>query len=298
MIDPTLPLVKKTLTLTLIVVGAFGNLALPGQATPVEVKTLSTTAGDLGGTLKPPQPFSFKLAQSQPTPKDRGAPLPGNQVGGGSRGSCLASTKRLTALIPVLQSTPNQSRHPALERIAPGSIVGLSTASHPTFWVYLPYSLPPEGKIEFVLKDDQDKIIYETNLSKSGAAPGVVGFQLPETVPALKENGRYKWFVSVYCNTDDGLDDPAGAIYVSGWVERVALDPSLKRQLAQATPDQKSRLYAQADIWYEAVTELAELRRQNPNDATLKAQWDELLQSIGLEGIAAEPIRSMLTAQK
>jgi hypothetical protein len=176
--------------------------------------------------------------------------------------------------------------------------VGLSTASHPTFWVYLPYSLPPEGKIEFVLKDDQDNIIYETNLSESGVAPGVVGFQLPEAVSGLKENSRYKWFVSVYCNTDDSLDDPAGAIYVSGWVERVALDASLKRELEQATPRQKSRLYANSDIWYEAVTELAKLRRQNPNDAALKSQWDELLQSIGLEGIAAEPITSMLTAKK
>jgi hypothetical protein len=98
-------------------------------------------------------------------------------------------------------------------------------------------------------------------------------------------------------STSSEQEEPT-KIFVSGWVERVPLDPSLQRELDKATPQQQALLYAKGGIWHEAVTRLAELRRQKPNDVTLKEEWDKLLRSINLEAIAPEPITSMLTPKK
>ena len=49
-------------------------------------------------------------------------------------------------------------------------------------------------------------------------------------------------------------------------------------------------LYAQAGIWYEALATLAELRRSKPNDSVLISAWESLLQSVGLDTVAKEPI--------
>ncbi|HEY9613186.1 DUF928 domain-containing protein, partial [Allocoleopsis sp.] len=85
---------------------------------------------------------------------------------------------------------------------------------------------------------------------------------------------------------------------VEGWVQRVALNPSLNRDLEQTKLQQKFLRYSEVGVWYEAVTALAELRRQNPQDASLKQEWDKLMQLIDLNAIAPEPITSMLTPKQ
>jgi len=49
-------------------------------------------------------------------------------------------------------------------------------------------------------------------------------------------------------------------------------------------------IYAKAGIWYDALSNLAELRRRNPNDPTVIRDWQELLKSVGMEKIAQEPL--------
>jgi hypothetical protein len=169
-----------------------------------------------------------------------------------------------------------------------GVVLGLTAAERPNFWFYVPYPLTPERSVKFMLQDETGKDIYQATLSGSATTPGVMDFVLPPTVPALEVGKWYHWFFTVYCNEEE-------PVLVDGWVSRVTLNPSLETQLAQAKPREKIALYRQAGIWYEALTILAQLRRQNPNDASLKAEWTSLLQSIGLEPIAQEPITAILT---
>ncbi|MEW5857514.1 MAG: DUF928 domain-containing protein, partial [Cyanobacteriota bacterium] len=225
-------------------------------------------------------------------PKDRGAP--GQREGGASRssGHCPSAKNRLTALVPIIQPSIAKNQHSALANLLPGSVLGLTVAEHPTFWFFLPYPFTSKRPVEFVLLDDAGKEVYKTLLSESATTPGVVGFQLPATVPPLEVNKRYNWYLTVYCNAQQL---PEEAVYVSGWVERVALNPSLKQKLEQATPQELVALYQEAGIWHEAITALAQRRRQNPQDATLKQEWEKLMQSIQLEVLASQPITSMLS---
>lgn len=298
MIDNTLVQLQKTLAIALTVVGVCGSLPLSSQATPVQVQSaLSIDPTTTPGQATQPSVLQLQVAQigkqqvsrrvdytfNNPTRlKDRGAPAPGKRIGVGSRGGCPRASQFLTALVPVIPNTPTDS------------ILGLTFTNRPTFWFYLPYSFSSTRPIVFALKDDQENIIYQTELSGSGTRPGVVGFKLPDNVQSLEVNKRYKWHFTIYCDRDELSDFRS----VEGWVERVALDRSFQQELAVATPQQKLGLYAREGIWHEAVTTLAELRRQKPNDATLKQEWDKLLQGVDLTAIAPEPITSMLTPKK
>ncbi|MBW4548637.1 MAG: DUF928 domain-containing protein [Symplocastrum torsivum CPER-KK1] len=217
---------------------------------------------------------------------------PGSRTGEASRarGGCPRVTTPLTALMPVTKGT-SSGQSASTTPTTSESVYGLTVAERPTFWFYVPYPLTSSRPVEFVLQDEDGNDIYQTQFTESGTVPGVVGLQLPPTVDPLEVGKRYRWYFLIYCN-------PEEPTFVEGWVERVALNPTLKTQLDQATtPQQKADLYAQAGIWYEAVTTLAELRRQKPNDQALNAQWLELLQSVDLEAIATEPVTSVLTPE-
>jgi hypothetical protein len=193
--------------------------------------------------------------------------------------------------VPITQETSGESQSPTAATTTSKYVLGLTVAEHPTFWFYVPYSLTPSLSVEFSLQDEKGKEVYKTFLTTSETSPGVVGFELPSTEAPLEVGKMYHWFFLIYCTPED-------PVFVDGWVKRVALNPSLNRQLAQATPQQSFALYAKAGIWYEAVTSLAKLRRKNPDDATLSAEWTQLLKSIDLDAIAQEPITSVLTPKK
>ena len=60
----------------------------------------------------------------------------------------------------------------------------------------------------------------------------------------------------------------------------------IKEQLEKATPRDRVALYAVNGLWFDALTVAAQLRRRNPNNPS----WAELLQVIGLNELAIEPI--------
>jgi hypothetical protein len=55
--------------------------------------------------------------------------------------------------------------------------------------------------------------------------------------------------------------------------------------LATAKPREYTA-YAAHNVWYDAVTNLAELRRANPGDRVLAQEWTNLLKAVGLEELA------------
>jgi hypothetical protein len=65
---------------------------------------------------------------------------------------------------------------------------------------------------------------------------------------------------------------------IYGFIQRVALTPERERQINAGMPD----------VWYDALTRLANLYIASPQDAALKNDWARLLKSAGLEELAQE----------
>ncbi|HEY9747084.1 MAG TPA: DUF928 domain-containing protein [Allocoleopsis sp.] len=209
---------------------------------------------------------TLTLAQSQQPSTTVKRRLPGRRVGAGTRGPCTNPKQPLVALIPDTN-------------------LGLTAEKYPTFFWFVPPT--PARTAEFVLNNEKKQEVYKTIFAITGS-PGVVSVSLPAsaTLPALEVNKNYSWTFSLICNPSD----PLAVDFVQGWVQRIALTPEVRDQLAKAPPRDRPAIYAKVGIWNDTLKSLSELRRANPRDRTLASDWETLLKSVGLDSIAKAPL--------
>lgn len=160
---------------------------------------------------------------------------------------------------------------------------GLTVTERPTFLVYVPETSAKQ--VFFSLVDESRNYQYQKKISLPGKG-GIVSFKLPDDAPALEVGKNYQW--SFILIGEQGLrpDSPG----VQGEIRRVELNQALMSQLQQVSPIERAALYGKEGIWYETVGTLAELVRSQPMDAALADNWKQLLSSVGLEAIAAQPL--------
>lgn len=99
--------------------------------------------------------------------------------------------------------------------------------------------------------------------------------------------------MKVYCGDPKSSSDN---FYVDAWVQRVAIAPELQNQLKAKPGDYVA--YAANNIWYDTLTNLAELRRNSPQNVVINRDWVELLKSVGLEDLAQTPIVQHYSVEK
>ncbi len=238
---------------------------LHGATLALAVSAIATTALGLPTSVR---------AQSQPLllsqnvnfkPPDVTAPS--NRQGGTHRGSQLCPAG--------LSITP----------LMPPTNLGLTLTESPTIFVYVPQT---SAEIEFtLLTENEEKIVYEKTFKVDES--GIVGINIPATKDnskSLEVGKRYVWSFSMICEPDDRSADSV----VKGFVQRIAPQQTLKSDLANPDPMTRLNVYAQNGIWYETLATLAQMRRQTPGDARLSAKWTQLLQSQGLDSVAAQPL--------
>ena len=194
----------------------------------------------------------------------------GTRSGGSANSSCPMAGKPLTALVP-------------------GNGFGVTVAPYPTFFVYMPAVSPQASPllVEFELQDNSGDSVYKS-IFKTNGKPGILSLALPTQagLPPLRVGEDYKWSFTLICQPDERSRD----ITVESWVRRVDLNATLNNQLKQASPQQQVELYAEAEIWQDALATLVQLRRNYPNDAAIAANWERLLSAAGLNNIAQEAV--------
>lgn len=166
----------------------------------------------------------------------------------------------------------------AVTPLLPTTNIGLTKVERPTIFVYVPQT---NAKSIFSIEDEDSNHVYQSSVSLPQES-GVVSLKLPDSAPELKVGKNYKWSLVMICTTDLEPDSP----FVSGWVRRVKA-PILK----DSDPTIESvSLLAQTGIWYDTLSTLAQLRRNQPNNYAASASWQELLESVGLNAIANKPL--------
>jgi Domain of Unknown Function (DUF928) len=226
---------------------------------------------------------SFKLP---PAPK-RGAP--GNRKGAGSRLTPMDSTnesgksnRRFVALVPEYQTstgTENSSSELA-------NIWGLTTNKYPTIWFHIPYPQSLVSRIDFTLynRDNLSNQVFYQESRKPAEKPGLISFSLPKTKEPIAINQLYRWEVKLTLNRE--LDKE---VFVTGWIQRAALSNNLSEKLKLVTPHKQAILYAENGIWYDAISTLAKLRRDLPQDLAIKQDWVDILKSVDLDELSDKP---------
>jgi hypothetical protein len=156
-------------------------------------------------------------------------------------------------------------------------VAGQTVSSHPSLFLYLPESVPVPIQFSVSQPASGGPPIYETRIEAPKA--GILKIELPADRPALSGNEVYLWSVTVLESERRPAVNP---LYVS-WIERVPMKPELEAALAAATTERdRARAYAQAGAWYDALATLYEAQQENPDDPDLQADWNTLLNEVGL----------------
>lgn len=187
---------------------------------------------------------------------------PGRTVAGGSRGTCkIPEGQRIIALTPT--------RNEAVR----------TTAEYPAFFVYIP-KISNAKRLEFQLKDnDTFEELHTISLNPSQEA-GIIRVNLPASAnKPLKPEREYIWRLTVVCSNQETSDVTS----LEGFIVRVVPDQNLTSQVENASPFERIALYATAGYWEDSLRVLGDLRRQRPNDANIKRDWQDFLSSVGFD---------------
>ncbi|OUL26060.1 hypothetical protein BV378_13620 [Nostoc sp. RF31YmG] len=201
---------------------------------------------------------------------------PGRVRSAASRGACFQNAEVAIPLIP----TSKEAQH--------------TTKDHPTFFFYIPKTSQTLAGLEFALRDDEntDPLYKETFQPIEQA--GIVSVTLPANQPSLKADKEYTWTFSMICDPNSRDLD----VYLEGKIELMQ-DENIAEQI-QETPKPLDRavLYATAGFWENALSILADLRRENPTNPEVQQYWADLLKSVNLEEVTDKPLLPCCTAQK
>ena len=192
-----------------------------------------------------------------------GQGTPKGTSGGGSRPvapSCLVPSD--SKATPIL--------------LAPKRYLGLTTQSHPTFWVYLPATTAKT--IEFSLFDRTRKGIYQVSLPIPSSA-GLLEIPLPKMQPGLSNDRPYNWTVALVCNAKQRTEDWV----MGGWIQRQAPGERLQQALKQdSNAIDQAKSYLQANFWYDAATTLLELPPESKDSLAFKKLRLNAFESAGV----------------
>ena len=212
----------------------------------------------------------FNNPQMDEEPADRGSP-DSNRSGAGRGDSCVTDPP-LTALVPPLDTNDY--------------VWGLTTQAYPKFWLYVPYSSNPSMNIEFQLRDESGKSVLNNKQAIEIALPetsGIINFRLPETQQSLVIDKWYQWSFVINCDSEE--------FWVRGWIKQVVFDGDL----LSASPVVRLDNFVESGIWFDAITEVAEQLKSNPNDSIFFNAWSQLLADVKLEDISIQPFVSCCT---
>jgi len=181
------------------------------------------------------------------------------RVTGGSRG-----TGDTTTSLDVL--TPDE--------------VGLTTQEQPSLFWY--QSQPAKAKFELTLiEDNKPKPIVQVEMDRAAGA-GIQRLKLSEHNAKLTVGVEYQWVIALVTDPDNRSKD----LVASGVIKRVEPAADLKQKVTSAAPTALPAVYADAGIWYDALSVLSDQIDAHPDDQALRKQRSELLRQVGLTAAA------------
>lgn len=264
------------------------ELVTPAFSTPAQAYTIHPVAPNLGVVTR----GEAVAARIRYRPSRRryrfprwGAPV--WSTGGAARGGCQvrkaeAQEEPLVPLMPVTFEAGKEA-----------SFFGVTIAERPTFFAYVPQTTARE--VEFLLVDEEaGEVIYEKKLPVSGQ-PQIIRVQLGNEVQPLVIGRNYKWSFTTLCNPKDPVIDSNGNPFIPGLIQRIEPSAVLTSRLGRSSGRDRANLYAEEGIWLDALTTVAQLRCQKPNDRTLLTDWSDLLKAASLEKV---PLLSQLVERQ
>lgn len=167
----------------------------------------------------------------------------------------------------------------ALDVLAPGE-VGLTTQDQPSlFWFQ---SKPANARFELtLLQDNKIKPLVDVKVERAAKA-GIQRLRLNDQNVKLVPGVEYQWVVALITDPDNRSKD----LVASGVIKRIEPSADLKEKLGKADPGSLPAVYAEAGIWYDALSVLSDQIDAHPDDQALRQTRADLLRQVGLKKAA------------
>lgn len=230
----------------------------------ISVVTLLSGLGSMAGML-----IGGHIETRSPAPAVAGLPTvkagaPKGSRPAGVRGICPASLK-LNETTLLFQ---NQQ--------------GTVASSHPTFFWH--FATVPPVPIRFRLENMEDGEMVTEKIFPRPTA-GIMAMAVPSSLPGLVPGRKYQWSVTLLCNPNSPNANPIALAQV----ERIQPQPVLVKQLQSAVKaSDRAQIYAQHQLWYEALETLWVDQKQHPENITLQQAVLSLLKQMGQTEVAEQ----------
>ncbi len=190
-------------------------------------------------------------------PTGRG--MPGQRIAGATRfGECTQG--KLTRIVALM----------------PEDNLGVTATANPSLFFYIPQSTAKSAEL-LILSEGGD-LLATQDIPLNGNA-GILNITLDPAKAALQPGQKYQWIFSLTCKPNEPDANP----FVTGWIERAELDSNLAAVITTAPPAERLPLLAANQLWNDTLATLAALQRQNPNAPAMKQQWQDLLNTAGID---------------
>ncbi|MGK7944924.1 MAG: DUF928 domain-containing protein [Microcystaceae cyanobacterium] len=208
------------------------------------------------------QPLSEGLSTEVlfiPPPEDE---KPKETRGAGSR------NKPCSQDIAVTDNSNTPLTQQVLIPIVPSANWGLTTAKRPRFWIHLPKTSAQQISLSVT---EEGKIHHSQAFIPITGKSGLIGVQPAKDLEIGK---NYQWAVVLVCGDKATPDDPS----INSWVKRVSIsEPSHVGNTLE-----KAAWYGEKGIWYDALTNLMEVRESQPNNQNIRDICTQFLKSGGV----------------
>jgi hypothetical protein len=257
-------LIIMTLSCFIVCAGAFFSNPKSSAASPPEISDPPMPGENKMGTgdlEKHPLQKSPSTSEAMPVyrPPLRGSPE--GRVAGGSRGRFPENAVLLRALVP--------------------DHVGLTVQEQPNLYWFI--AGLPSCLLYFTLIEADSTIPLIDERLNNPKQAGIQFICLAKHSIRLREDTRYKWFITLVRNLDQG----AMPVVSGGFIERVPVPGGLEGKLQKAGKRGEHYVYAEEGLWYDALAAISELIGKAPFDATLRKERASLLKQVRLDEVAA-----------
>jgi len=206
---------------------------------------------------------------------------------------CQAPQSQLQSAIPTYDPPPptdptirgNKCSALKPNLLSPASDKEIATtAAYPTFLFFVPTTSARQA--QFVLKDSNSQPIYRRTYDLSGQA-GILRLVLPTdgSVSEVAAGQVYKWEFNLICDPENRKKDD----FVVGKLQRLPLSDASKSQLTQGSLREQLVRYRADGFEYDALVILDALRRANPKDREIQAEWETWLERYKLGDLKQLP---------
>jgi hypothetical protein len=170
--------------------------------------------------------------------------------------------------------------------------VGLTVQEQPSLYWFT--SEPVICSTKIIIIDSTNQRILLEKVINPPFEPGIYCFRLADYGRSLERGVQYNWIVELVSNPECRSEDIGG----SRVIKYIDSPETLRSRLAQADEFGTPHIYAEAGIWYDALSAISDLIDTAPRDPVLRKMRAFLLEQIGFLRIAQYEIEQSLEIEE